>query len=377
MKKLIINISLLLITAISVNAQKMDFPKLTGPNLGQNLLDRIPEPVDQRIIFPTTRHSNNYFRMQEEAKDAIQYVANSLKEFPIVCIGEYHGSKNLHDFFTRLLADETVQENLDVIIVEFVNATHQSLVDDYISGKDISFQEISEAWRNTCISPLTTWDSPLYYEFLKRVREINKTLSQNRKIRILGGDPPINWENVKSMTDIWAVMSQRNSFPAQLAIEQAIEKNKKVLIVYGAAHLTNVPDIVKGKERKGIVNIIRKKNPGKVKVFSTVNTKDLNIEDRISDFKLDNIYELDKHWLGSISAGYYFPAVFYPNGEKAAPYKGHLLRDLFDALIYIGPQSEWKIVSAPKDVFDDEYWGELNRRSMMLYNEPVDSILRK
>lgn len=53
-------------------------------------------------------------------------------------------------------------------------------------------------------------------------------------------------------------------------------------------------------------------------------------------------------------------------------FKGHKVRDLVDALIYIGPSDQWVFVPPPREAYDEEYWKELNRRSMILFGQSLD-----
>ncbi len=310
--------------------------------------------------------------------DAIQYIARAIQDNPIVCLAEGgHCSKTAHDFLKILLSDKNVQDALDVIIVEFVTARHQNLLDDYMQGKDISFKELSKLWRDTTVSSMVqTWDSPLYYEFLQHIRAINKSLPAEKKIRVMGGDPPIKWEEIKTKEDHRFYFRQRNSFPSSIALKQAVAQKKRVLIIFGGAHLAKVPSNVGGRINKGLTNLIQKELLDGVKSFSFLIPKELKVEDRVHELEKGMMYETINHWSGGLHADLLFPMVFQPDGTKAKPYRAYKVRDLYDALVYIGELTEW-IFHSPEIFQDDEYWAELNRRSMILFGRPMDEKLRR
>ncbi len=55
-------------------------------------------------------------------------------------------------------------------------------------------------------------------------------------------------------------------------------------------------------------------------------------------------------------------------------YTQYQVRDLFDALIYIGPSTEWEQVPGTYDLDrDTAYLAELNRRSMLRFGRPFAS----
>jgi hypothetical protein len=110
--------------------------------------------------------------------DPIDYIRHSLQAYPIVCLAEGgHQAKEPHQFFRRVLGDKTILKTVDVVIVEFAATRHQAVLDAYIQGEDVPFSELSMVWRDTGQSPHAPWDSPLYHELLKTIREGNLTLS--------------------------------------------------------------------------------------------------------------------------------------------------------------------------------------------------------
>jgi hypothetical protein len=317
--------------------------------------------------------------------DPIDYIRRSLQAYPIVCLAEGgHQAKEPHQFFRRVLGDKTILKTVDVVIVEFAATRHQAVLDAYIQGEDVPFSELSMVWRDTGQSPHAPWDSPLYHELLKTIREGNLTLSPDERVRVVAGDPPIDWEKIKTREEYSKSRIPRDPFVASLAMEQALHMGKRVLIIFGGAHLPRVPLGPEDDLRNSLTCRILKEHPGTVRVISFLDPENLGVDDRIDELVQDKIYVTADHWTGAINAELAFPEIYslvtdaktgHQSWQQIPLYSGYLVRDLFDALLYIGPSSDWSHVPGSFDQErDEEYLKELNRRSLLRFGRPLDSV---
>jgi len=320
--------------------------------------------------------------------DAIRYIANLISEYPIVCLGEGgHQARKPHEFLRALLSDPDVLRELDVVIVEFATSRYQRVLDDFIMGRDVPYDELCRVWRDTSTSPIAPWNSPLYFELLKLIRDNNRSLAANKRIRVLAGDPPIEWEKIRNRRDFEDASTSRNDYASELAMEQAFTLNKKVLIIYGGAHLPKASVGAKDDPRNSISYRIQLEHRGLLQVIEFLQPEDLGVEDRMNELEEGMIYVTKDHWIGEIDARRFFPETYTivtdsetgeKRWEKGVLYRGLPVKELFDALIYIGPSSEWGIVGDSPEIYqDEEYWTELNRRSMIRFGRSMDSRLRK
>ena len=92
-------------------------------------------------------------------------------------------------------------------------------------------------WRNTTQSPLETWDEPVYEQFFRRVRAVNWTLPPGQRIRVLLGDPPIDWSTITTRQQVFSFLMQRDSHAASVVEQQVLARGCRALLCYGAAHL--------------------------------------------------------------------------------------------------------------------------------------------
>lgn len=124
--------------------------------------------------------------------DPVEAILNAIENNRVFALGENHGHVELHELILRTLATDRAVEALDDIVVEWGNSLYQSTIDRYISGEVVPWDSVALTWRNTVVSPNTVWDSGVYANFFKGVREINSHLPQNEQFRVLLADSPIN-----------------------------------------------------------------------------------------------------------------------------------------------------------------------------------------
>ena len=58
-----------------------------------------------------------------------------------------------------------------------------------------------------------------------------------QKLRVIAGDPPIDWDNVTSPQDHRRWIELRDSYPADLIRRQVLDRGRRALVVYGQGHL--------------------------------------------------------------------------------------------------------------------------------------------
>jgi Haem-binding uptake, Tiki superfamily, ChaN len=125
--------------------------------------------------------------------EPIGVVVAALRKSPIVALGEVHGNEQCHQFRLALLRDIRVTDLVNDIVVEFGNAKYQDVVDSFVAGGKVGDAELRHVWQDTTqISGV--WDRPMYRDFFRAVRDLNLSLPQNRRLRVLLGDPPVDWE---------------------------------------------------------------------------------------------------------------------------------------------------------------------------------------
>src|SRR5258705_13981474 len=103
-------------------------------------------------------------------EDAITAIRRAFQQYSLVGLGELHRNPQQHDLIRSLLKDRVLRGTVTDLVVEFGNAKYQSVVDDFVSGGQVSPRDLRRVWRETV--NILVWDSPLYEQFFMAVRRV-------------------------------------------------------------------------------------------------------------------------------------------------------------------------------------------------------------
>ena len=171
--------------------------------------------------------------------EPITALLDAFETHPIVALGDPHGNEQAHAFRLSLIRDPRFAATVNDIVVEWGNALCQDMMDRYVNGAKVSHQELSQAWQNTTqrrpgVPPSA---QPLLEEFFWTVREVNASVPRERRLRVLLGDPPIDWDDIESEADKQQWIDLRDIHPAELIRREVLDKQRHALVIYGGMHL--------------------------------------------------------------------------------------------------------------------------------------------
>jgi hypothetical protein len=192
-----------------------------------------------------------------ETGDA-QAAAAVLAQFdqvPIVAFAEQHRRRRCHEFLAALIAHPDFAAKVDDIVVECGNARFQPLVDRYIAGEDVPLAELQHSWRDT--GQWLTWDSPLYAQLFARVRARNAGLPPEHRLRVLLGDPPIDWAQVRNADD-YRKFAERDEHYAAVVEREVLAKHRRALLIVGAMHLLRKEAERTAHDRPGVAQLLQR-----------------------------------------------------------------------------------------------------------------------
>src|SRR3954447_2510240 len=162
----------------------------------------------------------------------------------VVGLGEVHGLQEHHDALATVLADPRLPQVVDAVLVEFGNALHQDTLDRFTAGAPVDNPELRRVWRDTTQSPLATWDPPVYEQVYRTVRPVNRRRPGHPRIRVLAGDPPIDWSQVSTRSQLEAFMLQRDTHAATVLEREVLARGGRALVCYGAGHLLHRNSVI-------------------------------------------------------------------------------------------------------------------------------------
>lgn len=309
--------------------------------------------------------------------DFVDAVLAALRGHRVVAVAEggEHGMQEHHDALAALLTDPRLPGAVDDVVVEFGNALYQPTVDRFIGGEVVEDADLRMVWRNTSQSPMETWDPPVFERLFRTVRAVNQALPVHRRIRVLLGDPPVDWSTIATPDQLAAFQMQRDSHAAVVVQREVLSTGRKALLVYGSIHLFHAVNGTDTSQPSGLVGLLEQAGE---KVWTIATLVALasdpgGLAAHLASYPYRSVIPTSDTWLHDFDAGLVYPAGF--RGGSGQPVNlncGVPLGSLIDAGLYLGrPESLTVSRPDPAIYLDPVYWAELERRAGLL-GGPVD-----
>lgn len=318
--------------------------------------------------------------------DPIDGILAAFKTHQVVTIGEGgHNNEQTHALRLSLIRDPRFAKIVNDIVVEFGNSRYQDIMDRFVGGEDVPHAQLQQVWQNTTQAH-EIWDVPIYEEFFQEVRKINTKLSKKRKLRVLLGDLPIDWDQIKTREDL--LKAKRNdSVPAGIIEREVISKGRRALVIYGEMHSVRrntywmMEDKAAAEERyaRPVETIVALLEKSGAKVFSIrTSTSNLaELQPDIATWTPPKLALLAGTPLGQASFIFYYPDDIYirrPDNTweqvKADPNRSPLMQDQFDAVLYIGPKSSITYSKVSKTMCADQEYMQMRIGRMKISAGP-------
>jgi hypothetical protein len=291
-------------------------------------------------------------------KNASAVVLQAFETHDLVMLGEIHNNKQEYEWLDSLVSDPEFADRVDDVVMELGNSLYQKSVDRYIAGEAVSIEQVQRAWRSTLgLGP----PPPIYGELYKKIRETNMRRRGKHQMRVLCGDPYINWSKVKTKDDIGPFLGHRDQWYAQVVKDEVLAKHHRAFLIAGSAHFLR-------EHGDGYIEPELRRAGAKTFVIlagtNAVGGYD-DLDHRFDSWPAPSIALLNGNWVGELAA---IPVISGGTEEIRPPLQ---LKDAGDALLYLGPRDSLILVSAPRDeVYGTSYGKELLRRMTILGFEP-------
>lgn len=288
--------------------------------------------------------------------DPIAAILEAFRSHPIVALAEgSHNNEQGHAFRLALIRDPRFAATVDDIVVEAGNALHQDVMDRFVRGDDVPYDVLRRVWQDTT-QPDALWDSPIYEEFYRAVRTLNTTHPKERQLRILLGDPPVDWNTIRNREDWMRYLLLQNEYPTDLIRREVLAKGRRALIIFGGNHLTRRNPL----GGRTIVSRFESDTPGAV--FSIWTALQANLETMQSDvpsWPKPSLVLLRGTELGAKSVRSFPPA---GGGESVR------MEDQFDAILYVGLSTTFS--RARRTLCGDHDYVEMRLKRFALIGDP-------
>jgi hypothetical protein len=281
--------------------------------------------------------------------EAIGAIVDAFRSHSIVTIEAAHGDEQMLAFTLALIRDPRFAAVANDLVVEEGNARYQDVMDRYVRGEDVPISELRQVWENHTVPLNATGRSTIIPEVYRTVREINSSRPRDRQLRVLLGDPPIDWGAVKTPADHRKWIEMRDSHPAALVQLEVLAKGRRALVTYGQMHLPRRQILanydMKAWQAQTLVSILERTTP--TKVFSVWREPKLvALLPEAASWRVPMLALTRNTVLGAIDFGKYSVA----NLPRASIQDGRLvpvpkdqwrvlpMEEQFDAVLYLGPR---------------------------------------
>lgn len=282
--------------------------------------------------------------------DPIAAILDAFRTYRVVSFPGGHTDGNeIQALLRTLVKDSRFASLVNDIVVEFGSSRYQDLMDRYVRGEDVPESAIQRAWLDA-VQAGTALDNPNTALFFRAVREANAALPPERRIRVLLGDPPMDWENVRGKSEFRKWVVQRDSYPADMVRRQVLARNRRALIVWANGHLMRQEILTNYDmtdwQAQTIVSLIEA--PGGTPVFTVRSGGDLSKwQADTASWKQMSLTRVRGTVLGAVDFSE-FESVrerYRIRGEDdfvpipREHWVSRRLEDIVDAIFYVGPAS--------------------------------------
>lgn len=293
--------------------------------------------------------------------EPIDAILKAFESYSIVALGEGpHGNEQGHAFRLRLLRDPRFAATVNDIVVESGSARYQDVVDRYMQGEDVPTTTMRDVFENTVVAT-PVWDRPMYAEFFRAVRALNRVSPRNRQIRVLLGDPAIDWDSIKTKDAYDAVLRQRDSHPADVIRREVLAKSRRALVIYGDGHLL-------AKTERPALSMAAFLEAAGARVFTITSTfADLSsFQADTTSWRVPSFALLRGTRIGAVPferlMGPLPPIPFLRDNPRTD--------DHFDAVLYLGPEASMTTGAIPYPRCSDPAYVQMRTGRMVLSGMP-------
>ena len=297
---------------------------------------------------------------------AISAILAAFDKYEVVAIPQGHGMQDLNDFIFSLVRNPAFSEKVNDIEVEFGNSLYQPTLDRYIAGENISFSEVQRVWRK--MGQPASGASGFVEQFFPLVRALNQKLPPERRLRVLAGDSPVDWDQIKSVADVIRLVHRDESI-ASVMEKEVLSKHRKALMLFGAFHtLHNTPG--------SAVSLYEKDYPNLTFVISELGIFDTDLpslhDSKFVSWPIPAVARAKGTWLGALDLAHFIPPGIRIDQDCIAHHEHPKalqkpMEELVDAFLYLGPQDLRLREKIPADIaLDVSYRTELQRGSALL-----------
>ena len=314
--------------------------------------------------------------------EPIAALLEAFRTHDIVAVTDPHGNEQVQGLLLSLIRDPRFPVVVNDIVMETASARYQDAVDRFVRGDDVPNGILRKAWEEHTVANSLGVQAE---ELIRAVRTVNAGLVADRRLRVLAGDPPIDWENVITPRDHNRWIELRDSYPADLVRRQVLDRGRRALVIYGQGHLQRAQIVsnydMSTWQAQTIVSLLER-DP-RVRLFNVWTLLDRGeaIPEGVDSWRVPSLAIVRGTTLGARDFGLYSRLM---GGTRFTLRNGQLvplpraewtmmrMEDQFDALLYLGPQATLTNVAIRPSLCQDSAFLANRLRRLAQFGPPVE-----
>jgi len=311
-------------------------------------------------------------------------MVDAFRTHAVVAVTAGHGEARGYAFAQLLIHDPRLVAAINDIVIEEGSSRYQDVADRFVRGENVPMESLRRVWRDTT-QPGLGLDRP-WEEFFTAMRGVNASLPPARKIRVLLGDPPIEWENVKTQEEHRRWIEMRDTFPADLIQREVIAKGHHALLTYGQMHFQR-KNLNANYESEGPAETIvsRLENKWGAKVFTIFTADVSSLQPDAASWPSPSLAIVRGTVLGAADFTAYYPSEAigrFPIRDGKPDFSAPIPRDQwktlraedqFDAVLYTGKGPSPRVELDPARCAEKAEFEEHLRRTAVSGVPPVEA----
>jgi hypothetical protein len=312
----------------------------------------------------------------------ITAVLDAFRTHDIVTLSDPHGNVQVQAFLLSLIRDGRFPLAVNDIVIETASARYQDAIDRFVRGDDVPYDVLRKAWEDHAVANSIGMQAQ---EMMRAVRTINAALSDGEKLRIIAGDPPIDWDNITSPQDHRHWIELRDSYPADTIRRQVLDRGRHALVIYGQGHLQRRQIAsnydMSTWQSQTVVSLLEHDSSARIFNIWTLLERDVVVPEAAS-WPVPTLVAVQGTTLGARDFGTYSRGLgsetrFAVRSGQLVPlspaeWKMMRMEDEFNALLYLGPPSSMTNTTIPAALCHDSQYVNTRLQRLARFGPPVE-----
>ena len=313
----------------------------------------------------------------------VSAIVEAFRTHDIVTLTDPHGNVQVQAFILALIGDPRFRESVNDVVIETASARYQDVIDRYVRGDEVEMAALRKAWEDHTVPNSLGVQAE---ELIRAVRTLNASAEETSRLRVIAGDPPIDWDNITSRQDHSRWIEFRDSYPADLIRRQVLDRGRRALVVYGQGHLQR-RQIVSNYDMttwqaQTVVSLLERDHGAHVFNIWTLEDKNVELPDGVTSWHAPSLALSRGTTLGARDFALYNRGLgdgtrFGVKGGQLVPvprdeWRTMRMEDEFDALLYLGPPTSMTTAAVPAALCQDADFVRRRLERLGRFGPPVE-----